>query len=126
MRNLFAVAAALCLFVTPSHAATLSGSLNLGGATANPDHFSVSGNGVQSCPMAQLQIKVKNLVGPLNFSAEVRHAFCDSDKAEMFKKSRYCLGVELPVAMGAFVFCNYERYYRQNDDWAWTGVSLRF
>lgn len=125
MRNLLAVAA-ICLLAVPSSAATLSGSLNLGGATATPDRFSVSGNSVQSAPMAQLQIKVNNLVGPLNFSAEVRHAFCDSDKRELYNKSRYCLGVEMPVAMGVFAFCNYERYYRQNDDWAWAGVSLRF
>lgn len=105
-------------------APAFSGVLNLGGATANPDHFSAA-DGAMTCPMVQLQFKVKH-VGPLNFSGEVRHAFCNADKRELYNKSRYCAGVELPINTTTVLFCNYERYYRQNDDWAWVGVSFRF
>ena len=36
-----------------------------------------------------------------------------------------CAGVELPLNPNTVLFCNYERYYRQNDDWAWAGVGGR-
>ena len=96
-----------CSDTTP----TLSGSLNLGGATAVPGTFTFGDNGVQSCPMVQLQVRVNNFVGPLNLTGEVRHAFCNADKPELYGKSRYCAGIELPAGPNAFLFCNYERYY---------------
>jgi len=125
-RNILLLAASLLAFPTLASAApTVAARLNIGGATANPDHFSVA-TGVTSCPMMQLQLRVNKLVGPLNFTGEVRHAFCYSDKKELWGKSRYCAGIELPTGKNTFLFANYERCYRSNDDWAWCGISFRF
>jgi hypothetical protein len=111
---------------TSSAAPALSAEVNIGGATTEPASFTVGNSYTETCPMAQLKLKVKNILGPITFNGEVRHAFCDSDKRELSGKSRYCAGVELPVGGNTALFCNYERAYRTNDDWAWAGVSFRF
>lgn len=122
------IACLLVLTLSCAHAATptLSARFNLGGATANPNHLTLGGDGAMTCPMAQLQFKVNNFVGPFTLTGEVRHAFANSDKRELWGKSRYCAGVEVPAGPNAFLFASYERYYHTNDDWAWCGVSFRF
>jgi hypothetical protein len=119
------IAGLFCFSAPLARASTVSANLNLGGATSQPDHLTLGGAGAATCPMAQLQVKVKNFIGPFNLTGEVRHAFCDSNKRELWGKSRYCVGVDIPVGVDTFLFASYERYYHTNDDWAWCGVSFR-
>lgn len=105
---------------------TFTGCLRLGGATGNPGNFSFGSSGTQTCPMGQLNVKIANLFGPIALTGEVRHAFCSSSKADLYNKSKYVAGLEVPVGKASNFFVSYERAYRDNTDWAWAGCTFNF
>ena len=106
---------------------TLSGAFSLGGAISELP-FQHPFDTVASCPAAQFDVRVSNLIGPISFTGQVRHFITDDQRSSLYWRSKFVTGLEVPVSPTAILFCSYEDNYHKGaaGQWCWGGIRFKF